>query len=161
MTPTSEASAVESARLLRAFVLVALGVGLAGVSADLIVLKHFEDSWQLVPLVLIAIAFGAIVWYLAGGGAPSLRLLQGTMALFLAAGVMGVVLHYRGNLEFQLEIDPSQHGWDLFAKVIQAKAPPALAPGAMAQLGLLGLAYVFRHPALRRAHGRDSSSEGV
>ncbi len=27
-----------------------------------------------------------------------------------------------------------------------AKTPPALAPGSMAQLGLIGLAYTYRHP---------------
>jgi hypothetical protein len=132
----------------RKLVLAVLVIGQVGVLADLLVLNHFEDSWQLVPLVLIGLALGAIAWYLLGGGAVSLRLLQVTMALFVVSGVLGVVLHYRGNLEFQLEIDASQHGWELFKKVIHAKAPPALAPGAMAQLGLLGLAYVFRHPAL-------------
>jgi hypothetical protein len=135
---------------LRKFVLAILVIGQVGVLADLLVLNHFEDSWQLVPLVLIGLALAAVAWYLLGGGAASLRLLQVTMALFVVAGAAGVVLHYRGNLEFQLEIDASQHGWALFKKVIHAKAPPALAPGAMAQLGLLGLAYVFRHPALER-----------
>ena len=38
----------------------------------------------------------------------------------------------------------------LFWKAMAAKTPPALAPGAMTQLGLLGLAYAFRHPALGR-----------
>ncbi len=134
----------------RKLVLAVLVLGQVGVLADLLVLNHFEDSWQLVPLVLIGLALAAIAWYLLGGGAVSLRLLQVTMALFVVAGAAGMVLHYRGNLEFQLEIDASQHGWELFKKVIHAKAPPALAPGAMAQLGLLGLAYVFRHPALER-----------
>ncbi len=134
--------------VLRKLLLGILALGLIGVLADLVVLQHFEDSWQLVPLVLIGLALAAIGWYLLGGGAVSLRLLQVTMALFVVAGALGMVLHYRGNLEFQLEIDASQHGWELFKKVIHAKAPPALAPGAMAQLGLLGLAYVFRHPAL-------------
>jgi hypothetical protein len=139
---------------LRAFLLALLVIGQLGITAELVVLNHFEDSWQLVPLVLIAIALGAIVWFLSGGGAPSLRLLQLTMVLFLAAGVTGVILHYRGNLEFQLEIDASQRGWELFKKVIQAKAPPALAPAAMAQLGLLGLAYLYRHPVLNRGAAR-------
>ena len=146
---------------LRKLILVILAVGLLGVLADLILLKHFEDSWQLVPLVLIGLAGGAIVWFLLGGGAPSLRLLQVTMGLFLVAGIAGVVLHYRGNLEFQLEIDASQHGWNLFSKVIHAKAPPALAPGAMAQLGLLGLAYLYRHPVLGRGTAQPSNREGV
>jgi hypothetical protein len=141
----------------RRFVLAALTFGLFGVAADLIVLQHFEDSWQLVPLVLIGLAFLAIVWYLAGGGAASVRLLQVLMVLFVVAGVIGVVLHYQGNMAFQLEIDPSQSGWDLFTKVIHAKAPPALAPGAMAQLGLLGLAYAFRHPAFGQKAAPESS----
>jgi hypothetical protein len=58
-----------------------------------------------------------------------------------------VFLHYQGNVEFQMEIDPTQHGSELFWKVMRAKAPPALAPGLMAQLGLLGLIYAFRHPS--------------
>ncbi len=150
-------SDADSLRVLRAFILVLLTLGLAGVLAELVALQHFEDSWQLAPIVLIGLAVAAIVWYLVGGGAPSLRLLQATMVLCIAAGVAGIVLHYRGNLEFQLEIDPSQAGWALVKKVLQAKAPPALAPAAMAQLGLLGLAYVFRHPALGRRSAPESS----
>jgi hypothetical protein len=40
-------------------------------------------------------------------------------------------------------------GMDLFSKVMTGAAP-ALAPGAMVQLGLLGLIYTFRHPALEQ-----------
>ena len=60
-----------------------------------------------------------------------------------------MVLHFQVNIEFQLEMDPalSRH-WRSFQKAILAKTPPALAPGAMIQLGLIGLAYTFRHPAL-------------
>ena len=45
-------------------------------------------------------------------------------------------------------MDPALSGMALFQKAILAKAPPALAPGAMTQLGLIGLAYTFRHPAM-------------
>ena len=34
----------------------------------------------------------------------------------------------------------------------RAPLAPALAPSALAQLGLLGLLYTYRHPALRRRH---------
>lgn len=142
---------------LRRFVLAVLTFGLFGVLADLVTLQHFEDSWQMVPLLLIGLALATIGWYLLGGGVASVRLLQILMALFLVAGVTGVILHYRGNMEFQLEMDPSLGGWDLFSKVIHAKAPPALAPGAMAQLGLLGLAYAFRHPAFGPTAAPESS----
>jgi hypothetical protein len=33
-------------------------------------------------------------------------------------------------------------------KSITSKAPPALAPAAMIQMGLLGLLYTYKHPAL-------------
>jgi hypothetical protein len=31
-------------------------------------------------------------------------------------------------------------------KAIHSKAPPALAPAAMIQMGLLGLLYTYKHP---------------
>jgi hypothetical protein len=131
---------------LRRFLLALLVLGLGGVGAELVALAHYEDSWQLVPLVLIALAFAVIAWHLFDGSHATVRVLRLVMLLFIVAGLTGIVLHYRGNLEFQLEIDPSQSHWTLFKKVIRAHSPPALAPGAMAQLGLLGLAYTYRHP---------------
>ncbi|HEX7779292.1 MAG TPA: hypothetical protein VF424_08650 [Vicinamibacterales bacterium] len=131
---------------LRRFLLALLVLGLCGVGTELVALAHYEDSWQLAPLVLIALAIVVIAWHLLDGSHATVRVLQIVMILFILAGITGIILHYRGNLEFQLEIDPSQSHWTLFTKVIRAHSPPALAPGAMAQLGLLGLAYTYRHP---------------
>lgn len=135
---------------LRRFLLVLLVLGLCGIGADLVALAHYEDSRQLAPLVLIALALFVVGWHLLDGTRMPVRVLRLVMVMFIVAGVTGIVLHYRGNLEFQLEIDPSQGHWSLFKKVIRAHSPPALAPGAMAQLGLLGLAYTYRHPATKR-----------
>ena len=71
------------------------------------------------------------------------------MVLFLFAGAAGMWFHFRGGAEFQLEIDPAQSRWNVFTKVMRAKAPPVLASGVMMQLGLLGLVYAYRHPALQ------------
>ena len=73
-----------------------------------------------------------------------MRFFRVSMLLLIVSGALGAVLHYRANMEFKLEMDPSLNGWALFSSVIQAKAPPALAPGNMALLGLLGFACVFR-----------------
>jgi hypothetical protein len=135
---------------LRRILLALLVFGLAGVAVELLALAHYEDSWQLVPLVLIALSFVVIGWHAIDGSAATVRVLRLAMLLLIAAGVLGIVFHYRGNLEFQLEIDPSQSHWTLFTKVIRAHSPPALAPGVMAQLGLLGLAYTFRHPGKKQ-----------
>jgi len=63
----------------------------------------------------------------------------------VAAGAAGVYFHYRANVEFQLESDPSLRGRALVWRVLQAKVPPVLAPGVMIQFGLLGLAYTYRY----------------
>ena len=136
---------------VRQLMLALLVLGLAGIGTELVLMAHYEDSWQLTPLVLIAAALVVIGWHLIDGNPAALRALQITMTLCIIAGMIGVILHYQGNLEFQLEMDPSQSQWSLFKKAMHAKVPPALAPGVMAQLGLLGLLYTFRHPGLRRS----------
>ena len=61
-------------------------------------------------------------------------------------GGLGMVLHYRGGLEFQADMDPTLSRWQLFWKVVHMQAPPALAPGLLVQLGLLGLISTYRDP---------------
>jgi hypothetical protein len=136
--------------VLRRLLLALLAFGLAGTGTELLLLGHYEGAWQFVPLGLVAVALVAIATHAMSGGAWSVRALRFVMALLIVAAAAGVVLHYRGNLEFQLDMDPTATRWELFKKVVRAKAPPALAPGALAQMGLLGLIYTYRHPALRR-----------
>jgi len=125
-------------------------LGLTGTGVELLLFKHYEDAWQWTPLVLIGATYGVIGWHLVRRSAAALRVFQALMVLLVVAGALGAVLHYQGNVEFQLEVDPTLRGWPLFVKAIHAKAPPALAPGSMSQLGLLGLVYAFRHPWLTR-----------
>jgi hypothetical protein len=101
--------------------------------------------------VLIGIALVLVAWLAirsAAIGWVAILAFRMTMTLFLGAGLLGILLHYNGNREFQTDMDPSLTGWPLFVKVVTAKAPPALAPGVMVQMGLLGLLYTYRHPAL-------------
>lgn len=133
---------------VRRLLLALLALGFAATTVDLLLLAHYEDTPQLIPLALNGLVLVTIVWHAVAAGELNTRVLQVLMVACVAAGFVGVVLHYRGNLEFQLEIDPSQSAWTLFSKVMRAKAPPAMAPGIMVQLGLLGLIYAYRHPAL-------------
>jgi hypothetical protein len=135
---------------LRRLLLALVVAGAGGLALELLLLEHYDSPWQWAPLALLALVL------LVGGAAavrvrPGRRLLrtfQGLMTLCAAAGVLGVYLHYRGNVEFERESDPTRSGLVLFWEAIRG-ATPALAPGALAQLGLLGLAVTFRHPALR------------
>lgn len=122
-------------------------VGAGGIAAELWLLGHYEELDQWIPLALAAAGSVAIVASAFRPSATTVRILQVVMLMFVLSGVVGVWFHYQATTEFQLEMDPSLTGWALFRKAIVAKAPPALAPGAMIQLGLIGLAYTFRHPA--------------
>jgi hypothetical protein len=146
-------SHIETLAFIRKLLLVVLAVGLLGSATDLMLLGHYEDAWQVVPLVLIAVAVLIVVWVLVKNTAAAVTALRITMVLCVASGVIGTMLHFNGNREFQHELDPSLSGWALFSTVMTAKAPPALAPGAMIQLGLIGLVSTYRHPALMRSRG--------
>ena len=105
-----------------------------------------------------ALALGILGWHRASRSAITIHALRLTMVLAIVSAGIGFALHYRANAEFQLDIDPSMGGPALWMKVLRAKAPPALAPGVMAHLGLLGLAYTYRHPALQEPVNSSRSS---
>ena len=128
---------------LRLWVLGVLVLGLIGTVTELILLEHYEQALQYVPLVLIAMGVVVLVWHYASQGTASLRALQIVMALFVLSGFVGMLAHFDGSMEYQLELNPDMDMWDLLEKILHAKAPPLLAPGMMMQMGLLGLAYAY------------------
>jgi hypothetical protein len=133
-----------------------LVLGFLGSGTELALLEHFQDLSQLIPLAIIALGLVTVIWTAVSPGRAALRWFQVIMLLCVISGPVGMAMHYSGNQEFQLEADPSAAGFELFMKVMRAKAPPALAPGVMLQLGLLGLAFTYRHPALNAAEKSKS-----
>ncbi len=140
-----EASPVATLVTLRRLLLAILLFGLVGTATELTLMGHDEDGWQMIPLVVLTLSIVAsVVMFWTGARSSIVPLFRGAMLLLMLSGATGAVLHYRANMEFKLEMDPSLDGAALFWSVIRAKAPPALAPGNMALLGLLGLACVYR-----------------
>ena len=133
---------------IRRLLLAILLIGMVGTAVELLLLEHDEDATQLIPLILIAAGTVAVLWNAAGRARVSVVAVQVVMALFVVSGFLGVYFHYAANVEFQREMDPALSGSALWWKVLRAKAPPALAPGTMIQLGLIGLAYAYRQPAV-------------
>jgi hypothetical protein len=117
--------------------------------ADLLFIGHFEDTNQLIPLVMAGAGLASLGWVAIWPGIAALRAMQFVMLCFIGTGFIGITLHFQANAEFQREIDPAISTRDLFWKVTSATAPPALSPGLMVQLGVLGLVYTYKHPALR------------
>lgn len=119
-----------------------------GTVVDLVLLEHYEEVWQWVPLVMLGVALMVVAWVALAGSARAVLTLRIAMVLVVCTGLLGVVMHFNGSREFQNEMDPALEGWALFVKVMRAKAPPTLAPAAMLQAGLVGVLYTWRHPAL-------------
>jgi uncharacterized membrane protein len=146
-----DGAGADRTELLRRWILGVLVLGLLGTVTELVLLGHYEQPLQFVPLVLIAAAIAVLAWEFKQHDAASRRALLIVMALFVLAGFAGFVAHFVGSAEYQLELNPEMGMWELVEKVLRAKAPPLLAPGMMLQLGLLGLAYVFSDPRFRRS----------
>ena len=113
---------------------------------ELWLLEHYEDVWQWTPLALISAGLIASGWIVRRPGPVALRTFGWLMAAHVAAGGVGLFLHLKANVEFELELRPDNAGWPLIQETLTG-AIPALAPGAMFQLGLLGMLVCWRHPA--------------
>ena len=133
---------------LRKLLLFTLVFSIVGTLIELLLLEHFEDAWQWAPIALLGAALLTLAWHALERGPKSLNVLRGLMVLCMASGLLGLILHYKGNVEFELEMYPDLTGWKLFKDSMMG-ATPALAPGAMLQIGLVGLAWTFRHPAYK------------
>jgi cation transport ATPase len=146
--------------IIRAMLLTIFILGSVGSAAELLLLNHFESLLQWIPLLLILVSFVILGWHAVRQTPASTRAIQGVMIAFIAAGFAGFYFHYQGSAEFKLESNPSLAGWRLFWEAIRVKAPPALAPGVMIQLALIGLAYTYRHPALLASTKTELKDEG-
>jgi hypothetical protein len=131
-------------RLLIGLVLL----GTLGLIAELLLMEHF-DGWQMwIPLVVLALGLAVSGVAALRPTGSMVRIFQALMGMFVLTGLLGLWLHYRGNEAFELEIAPATSGFALVWKAMRG-AVPTLAPGALVQLGLLGLIWGYDHPATR------------
>jgi len=140
---------------IRRLLLQVLLVGMIGTGAELLLLGHTEDAMQWVPLVALALGVLLAAAALVRETPAVIRSFAAVMVGYLVSSAVGLYLHYRGNVEFELEMYPSRSGTELVWEALTG-ATPALAPGSLGLLGLVGLVYAFRHPGLRtRGVGED------
>jgi len=137
----------ETLARLRRFLLALFVAGVVGTIVELLLLKHTEDTLQFIPFILLGLALVVLTVHGTTRRRAGLRVFQGLMVLFVAGGIAGSILHYRGKTEFALERQPGLRGLALFREaVLKGANPPLLAPGAMIALGLLGLIWTYRQP---------------
>ena len=138
--------------ILRRGILALLALGAMGVITELVLLEHYEEPVQFVPLALLALTLTTILWHWIDGGRRSLRAFQVVMLLMVVAGTIGIGLHLRENVAAELDLNPGSSGLAFWLEVVRGDLP-TLAPGTLVQFGLLGLLYAYRHPALNGRNG--------
>jgi hypothetical protein len=147
-----QSTSVQESRTLstiRRIILGLVALGTTGMTGELLLVGHYEDANQLIPLVVATLGLVTVLWVSMSAHIAALRAFQFVMLVYAGSGIIGVTLHYKANVALQLEADPSLHGAALVRKVVTSPAPPALAPGLMVQLAILGFAYTYKHPSLR------------
>ena len=154
MVPPRESATLTS---IRTFLLAALALGSVGTAGELILLGHIESATQWIPVAALSAAVLVLLWHAAAPGRRSVRALRLLMVAFIVSGVVGVGLHYDGNVEFERELHPKDGGLTFLAHVL-AGATPVLAPGSMVLLGLVGLVYAYRHPSATGGSDRQETA---
>ena len=139
---------------LRHLTLLIFVVSALGCMFDLVLLGHYSDARQWTPLLVLSTGLIVLAWQQLRRDQVSTRAFQGAMVLLIVMGFAGVWFHYRGNARIELQILPSMDLWTIVRESLSGPAP-ALAPATLAQLGLLGLAYTYRHPFLERTPSRS------
>ena len=135
---------------LRKFVLALAALGAIGTVPELLLLHHYNGKDQLIPFVTLGLSILALAVAAFRPTALTLRALQVVMVLTILSSGIGILEHLKANARnagalqsgqrFPTTISAIVSGLDGFA--------PLLAPGVLVQVGLLGLAFTYRHPKL-------------
>src|SRR5262245_984398 len=108
----------ETLRSIRKVLLGALALGVAGTTGELILLRHIDYLTQWIPLVALGIAVPVLIWHASSPGPRTVKTMQGLMVVFIACGVLGVGLHYDGNVEFERELHPDERGFEFLRRTV-------------------------------------------
>jgi hypothetical protein len=133
---------------LRQMILALVFIGIIGLIVELLLQEHFDSTTQWIPIVSLGVGLATTAAAARNPTRVTMRVFVFTMIVFVGAGILGLVLHFKGNIEWALERNPELGGMALIWEALTG-ATPALAPGALAQLGLLGLVWAYRHPAVQ------------
>ena len=133
-----------------------IALGTIGLLIELLLLGHWVSTAQLIPLATLGLMLIVTGLVAARAEPRTLQAFRVLMVWAVASGLMGIGLHLRDNVAFEREIVPDASGASILWHALQG-ATPLLAPGALVQLGLIGLIFAYGHPGLRHQLDKDIS----
>jgi hypothetical protein len=147
---------------LRRFALALAAIGVVGTLLELTLIKHYASKDQVIPYVLLGLSALGLIAVMVRPTALVLRVFQAVMIVTILGSGIGMFEHLKANAhnagatqdKEAIPTTPSAilAGINGFA--------PLLAPGVLAQVGLLGLVFTYRHPNLKSSsHRREGRAE--
>lgn len=109
----------------------------AGTTVELVLLKHYEDGWQIIPIVLMTLSAGIFIAIKIRPVGRLIGLFRFLMAACALSGLWGILLHFNVNREFAAELRPSEPPTTIWMKSLSG-ALPVMAPGSMVVFALIG-----------------------
>jgi hypothetical protein len=138
-------SAFQVPAFVRASLLGILLFGVVGMIVELVFLKHTEGVLEILPIGLMGAALLVVIWDALRRSTASRAILMAAMVGFIVTGLAGVWVHYDANLGFERESNPGATAEEVYRKAVTG-ATPTLAPGAMVELGLVGVLFALLQP---------------
>ena len=157
MTRDGSSAATDDASVLRRSLVGVVLISTVGLTAELLVERHWGTPVRLVPwFCLVALAYaGVLLWRRPTGAAVRrARLLAGAV---MVGAAVGVGLHVNENyiagpLDQRYErlwegMSEAERWWSAFSKAVGPA--PTFAPASLALVSLILFVATQRHPALR------------
>jgi len=111
-----------------------------GTVTELFLIGHYEDNWQIVPIILIAATLVNALIVSATDKSVFKISFKTLLVACLVSGVIGSYFHMQANMEFESEMHPTQPYFATFTESLSG-ALPILAPGSMIVFALIGYIY--------------------
>ena len=132
---------LERVRVKQVIVLALLFM-MIGTLLELYLLDHYEDTWQLIPILCIGAALVNLFILFFRRSQVVITLFKLVLVLTSFSGIYGVVLHLQANYEFEQDMKPTANFWALFSESLSG-ALPTLAPMSLLVLAFIGYSYLI------------------
>ena len=127
---------------LKQVLVLALLFMMIGTLLELYLLDHYEDTWQLIPVICIGVALINFCVLFYRRSQAAIHLFKLVLVLTTFSGVYGVVLHLQSNFEFEQDMKPTASFWQLILESLSG-ALPTLAPMSLVVLACIGYSYLI------------------
>ena len=127
---------------VKKMIVLALLFMMIGTLLELYLLDHYEDTFQLIPVLCIAFSLINLIILFFKRSKIIIKLFKLVLVLTSFSGIYGVFLHLQSNFEFEQDMKPTATNWELFSESLSG-ALPTLAPMSMLVLAFIGYSYLI------------------